>query len=103
MIKLHIFEFQGLVLPIFESSGTETANYATLFIFHLFSVLLPLRLIKTHSNDNFSILMHFEVFLTEFVVYKEKNDEYLHTHQRCLKSKRVVLHNKEHESYYQRC
>ena len=62
MIKLHIFEFQGLFLPIFESWGTETANYANFARFSFVFEHFAFETHKTRSLDIFIILMHFCVF-----------------------------------------
>ena len=63
MIKLHIFEFQGLFLPNFETWGTETANYAN---FVSFSTVFIHFASKTYKTQSLGYFQYFDAFFSVF-------------------------------------
>ena len=50
---------QGLFLPIFESWGTKTANYANFMCFSSVFGIFAFETCKTLSWDIFTILIHY--------------------------------------------
>ena len=65
----HKTNAKGLVLPKFESWGTETANYVNFISFPFIFTLFTSETHKTKSWDIFDILMQKRVFLFIFAVY----------------------------------
>ena len=63
MIFVQVFSDQGLDLTTFKSWGTETANYANFVCFSTVFKHFASETYKTQFWDNFSIMMHFWVFL----------------------------------------
>ena len=68
----HKTNAKGLVLPKFESWGTETAKYVNFISFPFIFTLFTSETHKTKSWDIFDILMHKRVFLFIFAVYNDK-------------------------------
>ena len=63
-----VLNFQGLVLPNFETWGTETANCANFVRFSFVFKHFASKTYKTHFWDNLCILMRFWVFLDVLAV-----------------------------------
>jgi hypothetical protein len=69
---LFILNLQGLVLPIYESWGTETANYAN---FDRFSTVFTHFASKTYKTQSLEYFQYFDAFLSILNVFAVQIDQ----------------------------